>query len=418
MDIKEALNSLNREEREILHRICAGEKRSQIGNRLDPKVHESTIYNRQREIYAKLQARGINPRRQEEYCHILDELVGNPPNYNFVYIASTEEPEIVIEEPLPVPEPTPQPQPQPSARPLVVSSNTPVRPPESNRRSCLSTGIILVLLLIISVGAWQFVVSPWLFGDTTIVVTSTSPATTAVSVAEASPTSVSPTPESPTPESPATQAQNARIALEETQTAEFLLTPPTITNTPEPTMTTAPTMTPTPTQTVVPPNILDDFGDNQWDAEWEIIEGEPIIINGGLAGKNVAVTMIIGDNRWTDYAVEIQTQRIIGWRDSNLVIVRYTGREGLAFSYTSDAYGVRSDAYELSDGKWSEIGNYNGELENGIGVFRIEVRGNAVFVLVNGQQVFSMTTTIPAGRVGLKANENTQLTYFKVSPLP
>lgn len=113
-----------------------------------------------------------------------------------------------------------------------------------------------------------------------------------------------------------TQTQEAlNLTIEQTLTAvaaELTASvPPTPTATPTPTGT--PTITPTPTSSNTPtpsatptatPLFEDDF-DSGLNPAWQIISGEPILVNGRLTA-NQETWLAIGDSSWTNYVIEFR----------------------------------------------------------------------------------------------------------------
>jgi hypothetical protein len=192
-------------------------------------------------------------------------------------------------------------------------------------------------------------------------------------------------------------------AVEQTSTAAAM---PPATDTPPPTPTPEPTLTPPPAAagTVLYDAAAGGFEDWTLPAGWAVLDGQ-LLTDGTSGGQPVGPPVDLSAAR--DYAVEIEL---------NIVRAGYAGDPGFAVTarggaIVADLHGPSFGAYNtdvhLGDENIGGLGGppYDSSATEQWHTYRLEVRGNTIRVLIDGQPSGAVTDNrliaVPAGAPGL-----------------
>ncbi|MCL4264785.1 MAG: hypothetical protein KJ069_16300 [Anaerolineae bacterium] len=318
--VKVALNGLNLQQRKILYYRTTGDKSEVIRRKVG--LEKSAYFPALRAVRIKIEGdlTGINIDDKSTFWQHLQELTGNPPDFDFVYTPPPlESPrpvrfEDMVEAP-PAPPPT---QPQQQRTWL-----------DRHRSAIIGVSVLLIAVLFV----W-FVAIPFLFREDNGQEEVAGVATQAVSMAVN--TLTPPAENTAVEDSPlretmsalgATQTSFAMAVIASSATPEASPTPvdtPTIT--PAPTSSNTPTITSTPTSSSTPtvtPVVLfaDDFTNGISD-QWEELFGEPDWVNGAMTFSD-NVTIVVGDESWTNYKVSFDASEMwcrSGFESAGIVI--------------------------------------------------------------------------------------------------
>lgn len=180
------------------------------------------------------------------------------------------------------------------------------------------------------------------------------------------------------------------------------------------------TVQPTPKATARPkPAILfEDNFDQGLSDEWEVVSGNPYIVNGRL-GSDRDTWLVVGDPNWKNYSIEYDTYNpytsTIGY-GFNVTALRMTDMNNM---YAGKWTTMESQWFIVENGIWNEIPDSRKSFfwTDGIN-HRITVEGNLITVYINGMQHFSLVDTrYTQGRVGIMVHEDTQIDNFKIKEI-
>ena len=177
-----------------------------------------------------------------------------------------------------------------------------------------------------------------------------------------------------------------------------------------------PTDSPTPAQTLPSqPTILfeDDFESGLSDT-WEVISGNPIVVNGVLSADQVS-WLQVGDINWRNYSVEFNSNTPNDYFVSDFysVGVRSIDIDNMYVFWWADFKGGASI---LENGIWKDVPQtdirlYIKEMTN----FRITVIDDLVTIYIDGEkQISFFSDTINQGKITLKLPEEAIIDDFKV----
>jgi len=177
-----------------------------------------------------------------------------------------------------------------------------------------------------------------------------------------------------------------------------------------------PTESPTtaPTAPPKPAILFEDNFDAGLSEAWEVISGNPIVVNGMLSSDQ-DTWLVVGDPSWTNYSVEFKanSKYIYYFWGANIVAVRLVNIENM---YAYEWVDSESRWHIVENGSWNKVPQsgfrpgYDDFLE-----FKITVIDNLITIYVDGLKKASFfDDRFSQGRVGLKITEETLIDDFIV----
>ena len=391
----EKLASLTNRQREVLRLFCNGFAYKEIAEQLF--ISENTVKTHMGNIYIKL---GLDllpdsQRKREihqKYCQALDTFEIKP------------KPSVESEEPEPVPEPVPEhvwemvendekaivPVP-----PTEIIDINPIQEQNQPRRfRWFLLGVIIGSLVAIcaGIGVWQLF--PVLFPTPGLTTSTAMPRETVIPV-------VLPTD---------TVLTSATMQAEFTSSATPMVQEDTLAASATP-------ITPTPTPAFVV--LFEDNFDRGLSPLWQIISGNPSVVNGALTTDG-ELWLMVGDETWKNYFVEYDTQTAYCWMswDYNGVGLHARNQNNMVVFY-----------YAQCEGAWNVVqgGNKkkipNAEFEGptiGKIVYKMKfsVENNQYLVDIRGDTVSIFDQTFENGGVIIRLSEKSIIDNFRVVAIP
>lgn len=179
-----------------------------------------------------------------------------------------------------------------------------------------------------------------------------------------------------------------------------------------------PTESPTPEATAPPQaDVLfeDDFEDGLSDA-WEVISGNPIVVNGMLTADQ-DTWLMVGDPSWENYSIEFDTDSPVGWisQGFNVIGVRAEDIDNM-YAYKWAEYEGYS--YIVEEGNWSEIPQSEYNVENAGSNLMINVIDGQIALYENGMKATSFfDSRFKNGRIALRIFPEATIDNFKVKEI-
>jgi len=214
------------------------------------------------------------------------------------------------------------------------------------------------------------------------------------------------------PQNPPGEITTDVIADEDSKTTPTEMAQPAV----MPANTAMPTEPPTPAPTSPPkPAILfeDNFDDGLSDA-WEIVSGNPIVVNGMLSSDQDS-WVLIGDPTWTNYSVEFDAESLANYWNQlgfNATAVRVVDMDNM---YAYKWVDQESDWYVVENGSWNQIPQSDFRLGTETYNIRIVVKDDSITLYVDGMNESSFfSSKFPQGRIGLLIAQETLIDNFKV----
>jgi len=222
------------------------------------------------------------------------------------------------------------------------------------------------------------------------------------------PTSAQPT---PSPEEPGVEQEQTTITDPEVIPTEEIQPTAILTET-----VIVPTEPPTPAPTSAPqPAILfeDNFDDGLSDA-WEIVQGNPVVVNGMLS-TDQNTWLIVGDPSWKNYSIEFtSTEENYNSFHSgfNAIGVRASNIDNMyAFKWTE----AESICSIVRNGEWSEVPQSGFKPGYSPYIFRIIVKDDKISVFLDDELKASFfNNEYIQGRIALKIYDVTSIDNFKI----
>ena len=156
----------------------------------------------------------------------------------------------------------------------------------------------------------------------------------------------------------------------------------------------------------------DDFDSGLSDA-WEVVYGNPIVINSTLSADQ-DTWLLVGDPAWTDYSVEFQgeTEKNFFWADADIVGLRIADLDNMyAYKWTT----VETEWHIVENGEWNVVPKSYVNDQRNIKHFLFEVKGDSVKLLIDGVNESSFfDDKFTHGRIGLFISKDTVIDGFKV----
>jgi len=178
-----------------------------------------------------------------------------------------------------------------------------------------------------------------------------------------------------------------------------------------PVTTESPTMTPT-----APPKpaILfeDDFDSGLSDA-WEVVSGNPIVVNGTLS-TDQDTWLLLGDLDWVNYSIEFSTNSPSGWisQGFNALGVRADTIDNM-YAYKWAEYD--SECFILENGDWSAVPQTDFTPGREVKSYRFTIVDDLFTVYMNGEKQTSFfDKRYSNGKIALKLFADTVIDDFKV----
>jgi hypothetical protein len=397
-DVMDKLAKLTPREREVLIMICAGNAYKTIAKTFFIGV--TTVKTHMGRIYVKLGLNYIEDRSMrlkaifETYCQAMHEanlpVIVEEPVESESESDKESEPEV---EPEPEPEPEPVPQ---NVQLMVIEDEkaitayrrgeiiyiNPEKGVDPVRRRTINPLTLIVVLIVLGLAA---------FGVFAIIQSLTK---------RTSPTEII---------QPTLQQD---IVVSPTQIAVIPANTEVI-----PTNTAViPTLTPSPQPTAIPKSgvLFEDNFDTGLSPLWEVVSGEPIIVNGKLAASQ-DTWIVVGDPNWTNYSVEYVADSFFNYLnfDYNVTAVRVMDMGNM---YAAEWSSSQIVWLKVENGQWNEIPESNTKMDGArVNSHRITVNKNIITVFVNGiQKFYFVDSKYTHGRIGIMIHEGTQIDNFKV----
>ena len=181
------------------------------------------------------------------------------------------------------------------------------------------------------------------------------------------------------------------------------------------------TVQPTPKATVrpKPATLFEDNFEQGLSDEWEVISGNPIVINGMLSADQ-DTWLVVGDPNWTNYSVEYNAESFYDWftDEYNITSIRMFDIDNFyAYRWLRD----QGSWFVVQGGKWNEVPNslikYQSNV-SGLHNHRITVNNGIVTFYRDGIQQFSfISDKYPSGRIGLMVSQRTTVDDFKIKEI-
>lgn len=392
-DVMDKLAKLTPREREVLIMICAGNAYKTIAKTFFIGV--TTVKTHMGRIYVKLDLDYIEDRSMrmkaifETYCQamheadlpvIVEEPVESEPESN-----KESEPEV---------EPEPEPEPVPENVQLMVIEDekaiiayrrgeiiyiNPEKGVDPLKRRTINPLFLFVILIVLALAV---------FGAFTIFQSLTNKTIPAEIIQQ-------------------TQQQNngispTQIAVIPTNTAVI------------------PSVTPSPQPAALPKSavLFEDNFDAGLSPSWEIISGNPMVVNGMLSSSEDSLIMV-GDPSWKNYSIEYDNRAELTsmiYQGFNVTDLRAVDPNNM---YAAKWTNMEIKWFIVVNGKWNEIPNSRTGIDwSEVINHRITVNKNTITLYINGIQQFSFVDTkFTQGRVGLLIHPDTQIDNFKVKEI-
>ena len=169
--------------------------------------------------------------------------------------------------------------------------------------------------------------------------------------------------------------------------------------------------------------LFEDNFDGSLKEAWDAIQGDWRIVEHRLSTvsrESEWSYILVGDPKWTDYAVEVDVDWTPNPVGDVLIFVRAQDSQS-----TMAFYGAQNANCEMrvaQDGEWNVLRSV-GDLDDLKATLRVEVQGQLLRALVNGESILSINDpTYASGRVGLGiwCHRVNCITFdnFKVESLP
>ncbi len=232
------------------------------------------------------------------------------------------------------------------------------------------------------------------------------------------------TSQAPTPVTPDPTGTEQAIQTEAAQRVEQILTETaaaipsdTPTNTATPTITPTPTSSNTPTPTVTPtatPLFEDNFNSGLNPA-WQVISGEPILVNGRLTA-NTVTWLAVGDSSWTNYIVQfrrVSDQISGGCGSGNVIAFRVQDID----NYISYFWHFCTSGFQIAEGgKVTNLPGGTGNTRNWHD-FKFTVNGGEYTARLDNVTRTYFNTVYTEGGLLLRLKPNTVIDDFIVWPI-
>jgi DNA-binding CsgD family transcriptional regulator len=180
-----------------------------------------------------------------------------------------------------------------------------------------------------------------------------------------------------------------------------------------PPATLVPTLTPLPTPVI----LFEDNFDQGLSGSWNIVSGNPVVVNGQLTADQNS-WLSIGDSSWTDYRVQFTQHPADCWYydTSNAIGLRVQDTQNMVAYVWADC---ESEWDMVQDGAWNMVPNtYLEHGNDGTVVVTITVQGDQFTVDVNGERRGSFfNSDFRQGGIALKVGKDTLIDDLKITAI-
>jgi hypothetical protein len=179
-----------------------------------------------------------------------------------------------------------------------------------------------------------------------------------------------------------------------------------------PTETSAPVPTPLPKPAIL---FEDDFEQGLSDS-WEVISGNPVVVNGMLSSDR-DTWILVGDPNWTNYSVEFDADTYSNWYSwgYNVFGIRVQDIDKMyAYKWTTE----QTEWYVVENGDWDAMPQSDQRVGTGMKNFRMVANGDSITMYIDGVNVYSFySDKYPQGRVGFLIGAETIIDNFKIKEI-
>ena len=169
-------------------------------------------------------------------------------------------------------------------------------------------------------------------------------------------------------------------------------------------------------ESITPPKPAVLFEDN-FDAGlsevWELVSGNPIVVNGTLSADR-DTWLLVGDPTWTNYSVEFQGEsgKDHFYDGADIVALRVFDMDNM---YAYKWVFVERELYVVENGEWNIVPQTYFLKQRKVSNFRFEVKGDSIKVYIDGIIESSFfDDKFTQGRIGLFVSKDTVIDDFKV----
>ena len=224
-----------------------------------------------------------------------------------------------------------------------------------------------------------------------------------------------PTQPAPSPEEPAVEQEQIAITDPEVIPTEVIL-PTVIPTSDEIIPTESPTYTPP-----APPKpafLFEDNFDTGLSEAWEIVSGNPIVVNGMLSADQVSWLMV-GDPTWKNYSIEFNTDHPVpllgSGTDFNAIGMRAQDIDNM-YAFVWGQY--QGESYIIEDGNWAEVPQSDYDVDDDETNLMLSVVNGQMTVYENGIKATSFfDTRFENGRIAVRIFSNAVIDDFKVKEI-
>lgn len=174
--------------------------------------------------------------------------------------------------------------------------------------------------------------------------------------------------------------------------------------------------TPKATARPKPAILFEDNFDQGLSDEWEVVMGNPIVVNGMLSSDQ-DTWILVGDPEWTNYSVEFIGDTASNWFNwgFNVTGIRVIDIGNMyAYKWTTE----QTEWHVVENGDWSILPQSSTRLGVNMKNFKFDVKGNSVTLYIDGVKAYSFfNEKYPQGRVGLMIAQDTVIDNFKIKEI-
>ena len=167
------------------------------------------------------------------------------------------------------------------------------------------------------------------------------------------------------------------------------------------------------TAPLIPAVLFEDDFDSGLSDAWEIVSGNPIVVNGTLS-TDQDTWLLVGDPTWTNYSVEFQGEsgKDHFYDGADIVALRVFDMDNL---YAYKWVFVEREWYVVENGEWNIVPQTYFLEQREVSNFRFEVKGDSIKVYIDGIIESSFfDDKFAQGRIGLFISKDTVIDDFKV----
>ena len=179
-----------------------------------------------------------------------------------------------------------------------------------------------------------------------------------------------------------------------------------------------PTESPTYTPPPKPAVLFEDNFDTGLSEAWEIVSGNPIVVNGMLSADQVSWLMV-GDPTWKNYSIEFNTDHPVpllgSGTDFNAIGMRAQDIDNM-YAFVWGQY--QGESYIIEDGNWAEVPQSDYDVDDDETNLMLSVVNGQMTVYENGIKATSFfDTRFENGRIAVRIFSNAVIDDFKVKEI-